>query len=411
MVIEQGFQIATDRQFNEVGNFASPPRAGKVTDVLPSGQVQIETDDPEQPVVTAWPLNGFEYAVGDVVYIAFAVNNAESAIVIGSKSPLPTLDPVVFVPGVVLVDGSVVLTANWDIGEDRRILLEAIRARDGEGILFEDDAGNLGMFIEDATGHVGFGHAVPVVPIHLIGTGTGGGDANGAIIRAENTAAAGLAALHAKNDAGERVQFVTFNSTFAGNTFGLARASKAYLTYNGASGGLYIGTETNVDLGFATNDVIRAIMNGTIALDVVQATVGNAVVRWRSTATNDDPSLSVYQARATTTNATPATLHTFAISASNTVIISVTVIARRTGGSAGTADDGAAYYKRAAYTTKAGTVTLLGTAMDSVDREDVAGWDCTLTISGTNVIVQVTGAANTNITWHMIEGRIAQVGS
>lgn len=148
-MIEQGFAMATDRQFNEVGNFASPPRAGKVTDVLPSGQVQIETDDPEQPIVTAWPLNGFTYAVGDVVYVAFAVNNAESAIVIGSKSPLPVLDPSVFVPGVVLEDGSVALTADWDIGEDMGIRAERFEARDAEGLRLEDDGGNLGILIAD----------------------------------------------------------------------------------------------------------------------------------------------------------------------------------------------------------------------------------------------------------------------
>lgn len=51
--------------------------------------------------------------------------------------------------GLVRVNGADPLTANWDIGEDRRILAEAFRARDVEGMRLEDDAGNLGILIED----------------------------------------------------------------------------------------------------------------------------------------------------------------------------------------------------------------------------------------------------------------------
>ncbi|MCZ6594468.1 MAG: hypothetical protein O6943_06075 [Bacteroidetes bacterium] len=29
-----------------------------------------------------------------------------------------------------------------------------------------------------------------------------------------------------------------------------------------------------------------------------------------------------------------------------------------------------------------------------------AGWDCTFTVSGTNLLVRVTGAVNNNVTWH-----------
>lgn len=40
-------------------------------------------------------------------------------------------------------DGTTPLTGDWDIGEDRRLKTEAIRARDGEGVWIEDDAGNV----------------------------------------------------------------------------------------------------------------------------------------------------------------------------------------------------------------------------------------------------------------------------
>ena len=133
---------------------------------------------------------------------------------------------------------------------------------------------------------------------------------------------------------------------------------------------------------------------------VLEPTVGNAVWMLQSTATNDDPNLTVTQGRAATTNATVTTLQTIAITASRTYQIEARVSARRTGGVAGTADDGASYVIHGSYTTKAGTVTLLGALSATYTAEDQAAWDATLTISGANVLVRVTGAADNNITWH-----------
>lgn len=101
-----------------------------------------------------------------------------------------------------------------------------------------------------------------------------------------------------------------------------------------------------------------------------------------------------------TTDATQTTLATIPITASRTYMIEARVAARRTGGSAGTADDGASYVRRGTYTTKSGTVTLMGSVQTiGTDAEDQSAWDVTLTISGTNVLVRVTGAANNNVTW------------
>jgi hypothetical protein len=49
----------------------------------------------------------------------------------------------------VKIDGTTALTGDWNIGEDRRILLEALRARDDEGIAIEDDAGNIAIQVLD----------------------------------------------------------------------------------------------------------------------------------------------------------------------------------------------------------------------------------------------------------------------
>lgn len=101
-----------------------------------------------------------------------------------------------------------------------------------------------------------------------------------------------------------------------------------------------------------------------------------------------------------TTDATQTTLATIPITASSTYLIEARIVARRTGGSAGTADDGAVYVRRATYTTKSGTVTLMGSVQTiGTDTEDQAGWDATLDINSTNVRVRVTGATNNNVTW------------
>lgn len=119
----------------------------------------------------------------------------------------------------------------------------------------------------------------------------------------------------------------------------------------------------------------------------------------KSIATNDDPNYKVYQGRVATTDATVTTINTVAITASNTYLLEARVVARRTGGTAGTADDGAVYIRRAMITTKAGTVTINAT-QDGLTQEDQAGWDCTLAVSGANVLVRVTGAVDNSITWH-----------
>jgi hypothetical protein len=90
-----GYELATDAHFRELSNFTTPVRAGRITAIEASGQVRVETDDAEGGDVLAWPLNGFTYAVGDVVFVDFAVNHPESAIVIGSKGATPVLDGVV----------------------------------------------------------------------------------------------------------------------------------------------------------------------------------------------------------------------------------------------------------------------------------------------------------------------------
>lgn len=170
-----------------------------------------------------------------------------------------------------------------------------------------------------------------------------------------------------------------------------------------------VGSTDNVSL---TNEVMRlagatgytGINQSAPAaqLDVLQATLGSPVQRLASTATNNDPTEDVMQNRVATTNATVTTLHTFTVPASTTYMIIAYVVARRTGGSGGTAEDGAAYQLQAAYKNVAGAATFIpGSSITTLIGESVAGYDATLDTTGATVRVRVTGVLNTNITWHM----------
>jgi hypothetical protein len=142
------------------------------------------------------------------------------------------------------------------------------------------------------------------------------------------------------------------------------------------------------------------IINGSNSLIVNQPTVGTEVSRLQSIATNDDPRDSVYQDRVATTDATVTTLHTFAIPSTTTFELECAVTARRTGGSSGTAEDGAGYKITGTYKNVSGTATLIGALSAGYTAEDQAAWDATLTPSSGNVLLKVTGAANNNVTWH-----------
>jgi hypothetical protein len=172
-----------------------------------------------------------------------------------------------------------------------------------------------------------------------------------------------------------------------------------------------IGVDIEVLSGAGTNIGIRnasslrqiggamfGVAAANTALVHIQAqSLGIEVLRLESVAANDAPRESVYQNRLATIDATAnQTLHTFAIPTSTTVMIEVNVIAKRS-----TTETGAGYKLIATYKNVAGAVTLIGAVATTLSAEDVAGWDCNLAISGTNVLCRVTGAAASNITWHM----------
>lgn len=159
-------------------------------------------------------------------------------------------------------------------------------------------------------------------------------------------------------------------------------------------------TATKVTCG----DLDCQIINGTTlnaqAGFLFQTATGTTVLELKSTATNDDPIVRWRQNRTTSTNGTAVTIDTIPTTTDTCIMIDSKVIARRTGGTAGTAGDIAAYGRRAAFKNVGGVLTQVGTTTAIGTYESQVGWDCTIVGSGTNILVQGTGALNNNVTWH-----------
>lgn len=100
-----------------------------------------------------------------------------------------------------------------------------------------------------------------------------------------------------------------------------------------------------------------------------------------------------------TTDATVTTLASLVVPVDTTVVYEGYVAARRTGGAAGAANDGAGYVVQFCAKNTSGTAALIGAGTVTVLGESQAGWDCTLSASGGDIRVRVTGAAANNIVW------------
>lgn len=135
------------------------------------------------------------------------------------------------------------------------------------------------------------------------------------------------------------------------------------------------------------------------ALEVLGPALGDPILTLSTDATLTNPAEVVSQYRAATTTATPAALATVTIPEFTTVQIQCMVTARRTGGAAGTAEDGAGYIVNAVYKNVAGTATEIGEDV-TVVGEDQVGFDASFAPSSGTAVLSVTGATDNNVTWH-----------
>lgn len=113
-----------------------------------------------------------------------------------------------------------------------------------------------------------------------------------------------------------------------------------------------------------------------------------------------------FDAKLSTTDGATSTLFTYPMAASMSGVFAALVVGKRTGGVSGSAGDSAAFLLHGgAKRIAAGSVTGIGsTALQtSYSTKDQGTWGATWNVSGNNIIIQVAGAANNNVSWH---GRI-----
>ena len=117
--------------------------------------------------------------------------------------------------------------------------------------------------------------------------------------------------------------------------------------------------------------------------------------------TNNFSGLAFQQAtnNVRTTDATVTPIQILNIPDEAITLVEAHVIAQRISG--GSAGDGAGYVRRGTYKRTGGAApVLIGAVQDGYTAESVAGYDCSLDVSGNTVRVIVTGVAATGIIWH-----------
>ena len=182
-----------------------------------------------------------------------------------------------------------------------------------------------------------------------------------------------------------------------------------YLIYNSAATEVDIYVNGVNTVGTTATQINLNVDTQAKAITCTQGTPGSTVFCIQTTATNDDPTVKYRQNRIETTNGTITAIDTIPTVTDTCIMVDAQVVARRTGGTAGTAGDIAAYGRRAAFKNVGGVLTQVGTTTAIGTYESQAGWDCTIVASGTNILVRGLGAANNNVTWHSTTA-IYQVG-
>jgi len=105
------------------------------------------------------------------------------------------------------------------------------------------------------------------------------------------------------------------------------------------------------------------------------------------------------QDKTDTTDAAYKVLKTIVVPTDSIMLVKSYVNGRKTSGSgSGNAGDGGVYERTAAFKNVGGVVTRIRRQSDFTG-EDILGWQVRQSASGTNVIVEVKGDANNNVSW------------
>ena len=101
-----------------------------------------------------------------------------------------------------------------------------------------------------------------------------------------------------------------------------------------------------------------------------------------------------------TTNDIVTNLMTHTLSANQVGLVDIDVVGRCTGGAGGRAGQGASYNLKATAKRVSGETSLIAAATKTaVEDTQVSAWDVNVVTSTSDIVVQVTGGSNDNITW------------
>lgn len=201
-----------------------------------------------------------------------------------------------------------------------------------------------------------------------------------------------LAAQDGTNAGGK----ITINGAAANADWSIDNNTGVIRVFTGATTPVTINTALVTFTGGIT-------VNQTAQINTITSlTADTSVVSRRtSVATNDDPTEVSYQHRVATTDATVTSLATITIPNDTAVLIECTIVARRTGGASGAAQDSAGYRLFATVKGNSGTASFAtGAPSTATVGEDQAGWDAVIDVTGSTARIRVTGAAGNNVTWH-----------
>lgn len=249
---------------------------------------------------------------------------------------------------------------------------------------------------------IGTGTAVGTAGLVYIETGgnVGIGGTPSFLLDANGTSAGGTVTSAIRNLSSAASSSARFSvlvaATAAGDPF-------THYAVNGGGADWAIGTDNSITApGPDPFCISRSSQIGTA--DVVRCFADRVHLSMGATAPGEGR--WIRRAHVQTTDATVTTVATIAIGASKLHALRVSLVGMRS-----TLAEAAYYERLAAYKNNAGTVTLIGAAASPITAEDAAGWDITLTISTTNVLVQVTGAAASTVEWECVVEEVVTAGA
>lgn len=205
-----------------------------------------------------------------------------------------------------------------------------------------------------------------------------------------NTAGTNNQILNLTNQVANSTAAVKFNNDFA--TWGVGvGGDDAFFVYDQAQDVRVLAI--NYNSASPTHSA-----RGKIA--VAQPTLGSSVLELSSTATNDDPLMQVRQGRTATTNGSATQIFSVTLDTDSVYLIKVHIVGRRTGGAAGSAGDGYGGIIAGVFKNVGGSASQIGSTTVVAEGESQAAFGSAFVAGGPGVTVQVTGAANNDISWH-----------